>query len=128
MATKEKLEIVEGPSKWDLIVALGEKGKRVRFTLKSLGGRKYTPPPLYGPSFPKELVSQGVEITAEVWLQGLETEDGSHESWLIKGRFDSRLEIQDGGPAHEFEGYYHSRTRKGNITVICDKSRELAPL
>ena len=83
MATRH--EIVDGPGKWDLMVALGE-GKVVSFT----DGRGAVKEVIY------------VQITL------LEIEDGSRQRWLIK------FHRSDPAPyGLYFHGYYDSTTRHG---------------
>ncbi|MDP3974828.1 MAG: hypothetical protein Q8P88_00880 [Candidatus Jorgensenbacteria bacterium] len=98
MARQEiRFTIVNGPSKFDLMVALFKKDEEVRFTLDSLSG--------------SEEVAQS-EVS--IMLNGVSVEDGSREHWLISGFY-----TEPERPAHRevnwtrFEGYYDSRTRTG---------------
>ena len=86
-------EILEGPSKFDLMAALFD-GKKVQFTFK-LG-----------------------EVTHKVnmGVSGVAAEDGSRESWLINGFFPTGL-IHGPCTFSNFSGYFETRRRKGHITV-----------
>lgn len=88
-ATATRFSIEDGPSKFDLMAALFD-GKKVIITL-----RDAAPP------------TTGRMRLPEVYVRSVEIEDGSRESWLIKGWCS--------GPSgsREFTGYFDSRTRKG---------------
>ena len=88
MATAVKEgQIVEGPSKFDLMAALFD-GKQVEFTFL-IEGRSY-----------KVLVR----------LFSVGREDGSNESWLITGNITS-------SHGDHFDGYFETRRRKGHVKV-----------
>ena len=96
MATQVRAEIVEGPSKFDLMASLFD-GKEVEFTL---------------------LVQQGTHSgrhTPRFQVQGASMEDGSHLSWNISGY------VAAGFPEWKyFAGYFDSRTRKGYMRLSDD--------
>ena len=83
--------IVDGPGKFDMMVALFDRPKNNRndhalcFTLE--GGR------------PMALVIRGILM-----------EDGSHESWIVTG-----YEMSTG---RRFEAYYETRRRTGHVTYV----------
>ncbi len=77
------VDLVNGPAKFDLMLAMFKKGEKATFTLN--GGQKIT-----------------------VQLLAVEKEDGSCESWIIKGF------ITDGS---KFEGYYSTRKNEGFVKI-----------
>ena len=81
-------EILDGPSKWDLLVALGD-GKVVELMLK----------------FDDTLRAE----RRRVKISSVQAEDGSRESWNLKGYIPSQ--------GRQFEAYYSSRRRKGHLRM-----------
>lgn len=85
--------IVNGPSKWDLMLAffdkLGNRRRSVIFTMKEGG--------------PAD------SWTGEVVVNNLEWEDGSSESWNFKG-YATFLGVKNG-----VRGYFGTMSRKGWI-------------
>lgn len=89
MVSGEQYQIVTGPSKWDLMQALFEGNsdsqKPVIFTVEGIGN-------------------------IEVQINDVGREDGSGESWLIKG-YERLL----GSTLRPVKGYFNTRSRKGHI-------------
>jgi len=90
----QRLEIVNGPSKFDLMTSLfhgktEDQHRQVQFEVKDADGRK---------------------ASKAVTIGGVEREDGSGESWLIHGYM-----MVVNVPWRRITGYYSSRTRKGWI-------------
>jgi hypothetical protein len=96
--TKKPLHnISNGPGKWDLLVCLGEKGKIVQLTV-----------------VPNEPGLKPREIVIDVHVIGIEQEDGSCESWNIKG-----CSTKDSRVGHKaFTAYYSTKNRTGCITFV----------
>lgn len=91
MASKRIVGIVQGPSKWDMLVkGLGEV-QHVEFTFSDLG-KRYVRLALVGP------------------------EDGSGNNWLIHGWIQSG----ENTPKMHCEGNYSTVTRKGFVDVQSD--------
>jgi hypothetical protein len=86
-----RYDITNGPSKFDLMVALFKKNEMVQFSIKS------------------PAVFRDTKVV-EIIINGIACEDGSRESWLIEGMY-----AEPTYPNHlrRFEGYYNSRTRIG---------------
>lgn len=93
-------QIVDGPSKFDLMVALFKKDQNVEF---SIGSQKF-------------------KIRISVILNGVRCEDGSRESWLIEGFYTESIEGQLVQSHRErFEGYYSSKNRTGWIKNLSNQ-------
>lgn len=90
-----QFQITEGPSKFDLMIALFKKDEAVRFSV--------TPDPLTGTKSP---------VILTVQINGITVEDGSHESWLMQGMWKLSWDLNLLNWTN-FHGYYDSRTRKG---------------
>jgi len=94
---ERRLVIVNGPSRFDLMVALFKRDEEVLFTLDSMVSEEHL-----------------TQFQVSVTLNGVSIEDGSRERWLISGFY-----TEPEKPAHReinwtrFEGFYDSRTRKG---------------
>ena len=89
------VDIVNGPSKMDLMLALfddGGVGHR-RVIIFTIDGRE----------------REG-ERSIKVVVNAVEREDGSGESWNFKGYFS--------GSNVPFEGYYSTKRRKGFIKTL----------
>ena len=81
------LKISDGPGKSDLIFALFD-GKQVFFTVETIG-------------------------KIEVVLTSVGIEDGSRQSWLIRGWI-----VGEGSPEErKFSGYFETRNRHGHIDM-----------
>lgn len=88
------VEILDGPSKFDLMVALFE-GKRVEFKIAGQG----------------RVMCQ---------LNGVAVEDGSRQSWLIQGQLFYKMILNTYSSVssnQHFSGHYETRCRKGNIDI-----------
>ncbi len=100
MARNQLHYIVEGPSKHDLFVSLGygttETQIRVRFGITM---------------DPNRMIS-GATVH-EVRITGLTREDGSGESWLVRGY----IRMRPGGQEFECSGCYCIRDRSGYLTL-----------
>lgn len=93
MTQVQKLKIMDGPSKFDLMAALFD-GKEVDFTLAVQGN----------------IVGQYRSEEVSVIILGVAIEDGSRNSWLIHGL------IKD--PSNRsFSGYYETRRRQGVMKI-----------
>lgn len=106
MSSAQQQTIVDGPSKWDLIMSFADRQivntRKVR--IRTEEGRHY-----------------------ELVLNSLAHEDGSGESFLIRGyshevdkdvpagRIAARGSVPN--PTRGFSGYFHTKTRKGWIKV-----------
>ncbi|KKU86509.1 MAG: hypothetical protein A2667_03455 [Candidatus Wildermuthbacteria bacterium RIFCSPHIGHO2_01_FULL_47_27] len=95
--------IVNGPGKWDLMLALFEKGKQVDFTVEFKDGA-------------------GVKTIFRVKVHSIQAEDGSRESWNLAGeivgqsnmlRDEYKLTEPEKVDWRDFTAYYHSRNRSG---------------
>lgn len=92
MATHQ-FEIMDGPSKFDLMTAL--------FVWK--------------PERPKVLFSYGAG-SFNATISAVEAEDGSGESWNIKGyAYDNAARVKI---HRQFHGYFHTGKRRGYITFM----------
>ncbi len=89
---QQRMEIVDGPGKFDLMVALFD-GKVVRFTLKD-------------------------KNTKALKIIGVELEDGSNQRWLIKGYIYKGYHMSEGDKTSRFSGYYDSYSRKGWLEIV----------
>lgn len=88
--------LIDGPSKFDLMMALFDKGRKVSFTDER--GMKY-----------------------EATISMVEAEDGSHESWNLKGSTtiwgaggsdgDGKVRLI----RYRFIGYFRTDRRKGHL-------------
>lgn len=83
--------ILNGPAKFDLMCALFQKGATVEFTVKGNNGN----------------------IVVRLLVLGIDAEDGSRESWVIKG---SPINSNGGSSTESMKLYYDSRTRRGTVT------------
>lgn len=91
-------ELVNGPDKFELMLSLFEKGKKVEFMIR---------------------MASGDNRLIQVMVNGIQAEDGSRESWNIQGELIAIREVTGSkwlpvNPA-SFKGYYHSVNRKGHI-------------
>lgn len=98
---ERKYNIVDGPSKYDLQAAL--------FDRRGNGNKPHTV------TFKTE---EGIKITAIILR--VAAEDGSGESWLIKGFTDGVV------MSHDFNAYYRTDKRSGHITEEPPKSYKTA--
>mgnify|MGYP001608989581 CR=1 FL=1 len=105
METKLEIRgrIVNGPGKWDLMLAFFERGKQVDFTVEFKDGA-------------------GVKTIFRVQVNSIQAEDGSRESWNLAGgivgqsnmsRHDNKLTEPEKIDWRDFTAYYHSRNRSG---------------
>lgn len=93
MVTQDKYNITDGPSKFDLVLALFD-GKTARITLEG-----------------KEIVP--------VYINSVKAEDYRREGWFLDGYNGSVLILGKSLlGVGEFTGYYNSRTRKGWLKRI----------
>jgi len=99
---ENKLKIVSGPSKWDLILALFE-GKKVEFTVKG----KYPMMSMF-----------------RIQLNSVEAEDGFRESWNITGGIVGMIFLWSREPNPDSieeiswrncRIYFHTKHRTGSI-------------
>lgn len=94
MIPKQPTSILNGPSKFDLMLALfdraGASPRSVYFTLHS-------------------------DEQAEVVVTGVEAESGSGEEWLFKGY--RRLRTQDVAAPQNVVGFYSTQHRKGWVQL-----------
>lgn len=90
--------IVNGPSKWDMMLALFDNtAASPRHIIFEIGA--------VGPSF----------RDAKIVVNSIEREDGSGESWSFRGyahKADGSLPTQC-----NVSGYYSTRTRKGSMRI-----------
>lgn len=105
----DQYEILGGPSKWDLSVALFDKGRKVTFSA----------------ACPET-------IEFEMCVQSVQAEDGSRESWNIEGSaipddFQGHTtelnHLHPDIPAYQLKQhrvfiYYRTNTRKGYIRFL----------
>ncbi len=91
MASEQQFTITDGPAKFDLMLSVFE-GKVVFFTVSDGHGN---------------VGYQGNHFSVQ-------PEDGSHESWILSGV----LYLNGGRLGQHFKGYYHSRTRTGNLRFV----------
>lgn len=101
MATQEKIEVVEGCSKMDLMLAL--------FDSRS-GNRRYL------------CFTLGNGREAKVSVVSVGAEDGSGESWNIEG-FLWKLKSSDGfetmmSKGRKIKMYFSTKNRKGMLTIL----------
>ncbi len=94
-------KIIDGPSKFDLLLAL--------FDRKSVNTRQVT--------FATEN-GRDLGQTLSATINSVEAEDGSGESWNLKGYFVSRLRGTIPAPPVHFQMYFHTGRRQGMITEI----------
>lgn len=92
-------ELVNGPDKFELMLSLFEKGKKVEFMIK--------------------MVNNDTNRLIQVMINSIQAEDGSRESWNIQGELIAVREVTSSkwlpvNPA-SFKGYYHSINRNGHI-------------
>lgn len=93
--------IVNGPSKWDLVTALFD-GKQVEFTIK------------FNDGITKAII--------KVQVNSVEAEDGSRDSWNLKGGIVGLGQWSEGKSQttetiswRNFKAYFSSKYRKGSI-------------
>lgn len=96
MSQEDTFQIVDGPSKFDLMIALFHK------------------PGNFGSQSPNFNDSPlGFKSEDGRWLQvfvrGVQMEDGSHESWIIMGHY-----AVGGGT---FKAYFSTKNRKGALLI-----------
>ena len=109
MADKYIFEIVDGPSKCDLMFSLFGKNRRMRQTLEfsTIGD---------GVSLHNNSVRLAVEISAEVLAARRTNEsdkDGSDEDWALEGWCQT-----DAYSRPRFTAEYSTKTRKGVLTMF----------
>ncbi len=100
--TTIRSDIAQGPSKFDLMLAL--------FDRKSINTR----------AVEFKLAGEG-NISAHVVLNGVEVESGCGESWIFKGYVrgaSPSLERTVPAPPSNCLGYYRTDTRKGWIELV----------
>lgn len=89
MATAEnRLSVTAGPSKFDLMLSLFEKGKTITFTVA------------------------GKPILVQV--NGVSIEDGTRESWIVVGYIINSDPKQK---SERFSAYFHTARRTGHFTI-----------
>jgi hypothetical protein len=100
-----QLTIIDGDSKFELMQQLpdiGRVSKRPTFLLIFQDG-------------------QAIKYPVPTWINGIEAENGSGKSWIIKGQFDTSshpyVNLRRMVPyfTNEFRGLYNTRWRKGFI-------------
>lgn len=102
MAQQMMFKIVAGPPKFDLMTALFAKSdapQRLEFALKG-----YLPD--------SSLIDGKPPCVKKVRLSSVEREDGSGESWNLKGW------VEVGGYSSRFEAYYDTRSRNGHFKIL----------
>ncbi len=90
-------DITDGPSKFDLMMALFD-GYQNNEGVRSI----------------RRVVFHTSRGGVHAQITSVAIEDGSNESWLISGIF---IPGADHGVAFAFSGYYNSRRRKGVIST-----------
>lgn len=98
-----RVNISNGPSKWDLIMAFADKR----------------------PINSRTVRIQSKDSQYEISVKSIAHEDGSGESFLISGTaYTVNLNVPEGRiaergnvplPSRSFEGHFHTRTRRGWI-------------
>lgn len=101
MASLLNAKIIDGPSKFDLMLAL--------FDRKSVNTRQVT--------FATEN-GRDLGQTLNAVINSVGVEDGSGESWILEGYFMSRLRGTMPPPPRHFKMYFHTGRRQGIITAI----------
>jgi hypothetical protein len=112
MAQEQTFEISDGPSKFDVMVSLMDRANVGSDKRRSA---KFT-------------VAHGAaSLSIKVFINSLEREDGSGESWLFKAHIDRTemsLDISRSTTLQQFardlkavHGYYNMRTRHGWIAA-----------
>ena len=95
----QEYKIVSGPSREGMFLELqiqSSRQKHLRFSIMpyvGIGNRKY-----------QEL---GPQKHMELWLTGIEKEDGSGESWNLSGTIEN----------NSVKFYYNSKRRTGHIAL-----------
>jgi len=97
MADPQRFLIVNGPSKWDLMLALLDgdctSRRRVVFSLQSEKNKSMPVP------------------DQEFIINGIDREDGSGEGWLIRG-------ISTAPHDKRMQAYFSTKTRHGWLKLI----------
>lgn len=93
-----KYSLVQGPSKFDLSVALfrGTQNDLVEFAYQS---------------------STGERIIIQCRILSVEAEDGSRESWNICGYAKFQNDPDHRRPWRKFKAYFHTGNRKGHLEI-----------
>lgn len=89
-------DIIDGPSKFDLMLALFD-GYQNNEGVRSIRRVVF-------------VTNLGQPVRAQITSCAIE--DGSNESWLISGNF---VPVADPSVAFSFSGYYSTRRRKGYL-------------
>ncbi len=93
-----QLDILEGPSKFDLMLAIFDGGsdrrREVTFTVAQRGHHAYR----------EQIVTL---------IDGADREDGSSENWLIKG-----WHLVTPSQWKSIGGYYNTKTRRGWLAYV----------
>lgn len=120
MAQEEKVtfNVTKGPSKADLQTALfhgaTEQQIRITFMLKATEE-----------TVAKRHLSDDLRLATrfvEARLLGVEREDGSGESWILKGYLTFKGGQPDKDQTVAFTGYYTSKHRTGYFTATFERS------
>lgn len=101
MANPNRWDITDGPSKWDLMLALFDGDAQHRrwhvFTVSD------------PQASPREKTSN---LGMPILVNGLAREDGSGENWLFNGEWDDGTIAQN-----KVRGFFSTKTRKGWIEL-----------
>ena len=105
MTQQTRFSIVDGPSKFDLMVALFKRDEEIEFTLR---------------------IDEKKTHKIGFIVNGLSNEDGTREGWLIHGR-GFCINFPELSLSHEnwqrFEGYYMPRDRSGWMENVSLKKK-----
>lgn len=93
-SSKDSLQIINGPGKFDLMESLFSRGKIVLFEVK---------------------LPNGSVEKVEFYMIAIGKEDGSAESWLLRMK---PIHADSKGPP--IKAYYSSISRKGTISIADD--------
>lgn len=94
---KTDLTVAQGPSKYDLLVALGDRhlGRFVKLTLHMPGNTL---------------------VEVEVLVSSIAIEDGSGDSWMVG--FSRGKNFPVGDASHTgLVGFYNTKTRRGAVAL-----------
>ena len=91
---KQGFKIVNGPSKFDLMNGLFLKDHIVQFTIV------------------RSNRTQSFQIILDIKVNLIEAEDGSRESWIIEGYWDTHDNVYN-RDWKMFHAYYNGRDRTG---------------
>ena len=106
MSSVKQESIIDGPNKWDLVMAFADRQR--------MNTRKVR-------------IRTNQNRYFELAINALEHEDGSGESFIIKGHaYEVDRNVPVGqiaihgnvpNPSFKFVGYFHTRSRQGSIKI-----------